>query len=180
MLSSKTRLFNLPQRSILTVLLLVLAQGSLFASNVSFIVLESGNAATVAKNAAILWEDGIMEVFFNNGHIISNAKSRKIPEFPKEELPEEALRDFQEADEGGSDYFMVALLNYSNKSDEVAAMPESVTIRLYSVSPYKFIVEKTIVEKKEARTGEKNTTEYELNNAKKLADEIVWYIGRDM
>jgi hypothetical protein len=162
----------LPKRlSLLTVLLLALT-GSLFAANVSFIVLESGTAAVAAKNAATLWEDGIMEVFFNNGHIISNAKTRKIPVFPKEELPEEALREFQEADEGGSEYFMVALLNYSDSSNEVYATPESVTIRLYSVSPYKFIAEKTIIEKN------KNTVEDELNNAKKIAGEIVWYIGR--
>jgi hypothetical protein len=181
MLSSKKHFFCLPQCALFMVLLLALT-GPLFAANVSFIVLESGKAASASRNTATIWEDGIMEVFFNNGHIISNAKSKKIPLFPKEELPEEALRDFQDADSGGSEYFMVALLNYSDDGSEEYATPKSVTIRIYAVSPYKFIAEKTMDDKnKSLGVGKnKNSADDALGNAKKLAGEIVWYIGRDM
>jgi hypothetical protein len=145
-------------------------------------VLESGKAATASRNTATIWEDGIMEVFFNNGHIISNAKSRKISVFPKEELPEEALRDFQDADSGGSEYFIVALLKYSDDGSEDYAAPKSVTIRLYGVSPYKFITEKTLDDKNKVLgiSKNKNSVDDALSNAKKVAAEIVWYIGRDL
>jgi hypothetical protein len=147
---------------------------SLHAANVSFIVLETGAGAAAARGPAGLWEEGIMEVFFNDGHIISNAKARKINTFPPQEFPEEALRDFQEADEGGSEYFIVAFLNYGEEIKTGISKPQSVTLRLYNVAPYRFLAE-TIV--KEAN---KTPVEDELNVARDCAKEISVFIGRKM
>jgi hypothetical protein len=137
-------------------------------------VLETGAAAAAAKGPAGLWEEGIMEVFFNDGHIISNAKTRKITTFPKQEFPEEALRDFQEADEGGSEFFIVALLSYGDKVAGRNPVPESVTLRLYNVNPYQFLTEKIIEEKSDT------PVEDALNIARNCARDISIFIGRKM
>jgi hypothetical protein len=147
---------------------------SLYAANVSMVVLETGAAALAAREPAGLWEEGIMEVFFNDGHIISNAKAKKIGAFPKQEFPEEALRDFQDADEGGSKYFIVALLNYGDELCAGAARPVSVTIRLFHVTPYQFLTETTIEDVKKA------PVEDELNIARDCAKDISVFIGRIM
>ncbi|MDR2864974.1 MAG: hypothetical protein LBV68_05120, partial [Spirochaetaceae bacterium] len=77
-----------------------------YAANVSFMVIEVGSGTSGLKRTYEVWEDGILEVFFNAGHIISNAQVQKIPFYPNAELPEEAVRDFREAGEGGSEYFI--------------------------------------------------------------------------
>jgi hypothetical protein len=165
---------NLPVRPLLFGLFFIASSFcSIYAATVSFIVLETGAAAAAAKGPAGLWEEGIMEVFFNDGHIISNAKARKITTFPKQEFPEEALRDFQEADEGGSEFFIIALLTYGADDSGKNPLPESATLRLYNVKPYKFLTEKTI-EKSGA------PLEDTLNIARNCAQEISIFIGRMM
>ncbi|MDR3300909.1 MAG: hypothetical protein LBT01_00070 [Spirochaetaceae bacterium] len=146
----------------------------IYAANISFMVIETGGAALAAKGMAELWEDGIMDVFFDAGHIISNARTKKIPAQPtKEEFPEEALRDFQDADEGSSEYFIIAFLNYGDTITTEATAPESVNLRLYKVAPYKFLMEKTA-------NGKYNPSEDALTDVKKLAKAIIPYIGRKM
>lgn len=145
-----------------------------YAANVSFVVIETGAAAQAAQGTAELWEGGIMDVFFDAGHVVSNARAKKMSVIPAEEFPEGALRDFQEADEGGSEYFIIAFLNYAEASEGAeAGAPESVRLRLYKVAPYKFLVE-------ESALGKGFVFEDGVNGARAMAKAIVPYIGRKM
>jgi hypothetical protein len=115
------------------------------AVNVSIIVIETGSGAAISSENAGCWEDNIMDVFFNEGHIVSNARSKRIAHFPQEEIPEEALRDLQAAQEGGSEFFVIALLNYSEKILDGNTKPETIILRLYRVNPYTYMREETVI-----------------------------------
>lgn len=114
------------------------------AENVSVMVIEAGAGATTAEANASSWEDNIMDVFFNEGHIVSNARARRIASFPPEEIPEEALRDLQEASEGGSEYFVIAFLGYGESGKDEKTKPNTVRLRLYRVNPYRYVREEVV------------------------------------
>ncbi|MDR2048038.1 MAG: hypothetical protein LBP69_01140 [Treponema sp.] len=88
--------------------------GALSAATVSFLVVETGLAEeSVRPQSSLLWENGLMDVFFDAGHIVSNAPIMRIPEKTAEKLPGPARIEFDEAKNGGADYFIVVLLEYS-------------------------------------------------------------------
>jgi hypothetical protein len=112
-------------------------------------VIETGVGAQSAGDAAARqWEDGIMEVFFDAGQVISNAPPLWLPACPPGDIPDAALRDLTDAGVGSSDYFIIAFLNYSDAITRgVTPLPTSALLRLYRVSPYRFLVEKSVTAK---------------------------------
>lgn len=117
---------------------------ALNAANISIMVVEAGSGVAAVADNVTSWEDNIMDVFFNEGHIVSNARSKRIAHIPIEEMPEEALRDLQAAHEGGSEFFIIALLGYSEKITDGNNKPETIKLRLYRVSPYQYVWEETV------------------------------------
>ena len=103
------------------------------AAGVSFLVIQTdqpgGNAA---KQYAVQWENCLLEVFFNSGHIVSNAPILQIDEKPLYDFPDEAERDYMLAQEGGMDFFIVAIVDYSSSR---------VTLRLFSTKSQNLIRE---------------------------------------
>jgi len=176
---------NLQKKALIVVFTFFPLTG-LFAANVSFMVLETGAGAFKVDGMANIWEEGFLDAFFNAGHIISNARTVKLDFFPEEELPDAVITDFKEAKEGRSDYFIVVLLNYEAEVNGMTA-PESVTMKLYNVTPYKFIFGKTITRKKngnaEIDKGSNRVlplnikqSREEFLDAQKAAQEIIPYI----
>jgi hypothetical protein len=137
---------------------------SICAANVSVLVIETG--ASEKNNIADLWEDGILDVLFEDGHIVSNAKKIKLSVYPNEEFPPSAINELNEARDGGIDYFVIAILSYPAVLKE-DAKPERATLRLYRIEPYKFLIEK-IIEKPES------------DSIKKMTVSILHLIGRQM
>jgi hypothetical protein len=106
--------------------------------------------------SSLLWENGLMDVFFDAGHIVSNAPIMRIPEKTTEKLPDPVRIEFDQARNGGADYFIMVLLEYPASivngipgSDESPASggaevswgkpvsggkPEKVYMRIFSVS----------------------------------------------
>ena len=108
------------------------------AATVSFLVIETGLSAEAEKKALSgLWESGLLDVFFEAGHIVSNAPVMRLDSNPAKELPDEAQAEFDGAVEGGADFFILALLNYQADS----AKPEHISLRLFRINPYKKLFE---------------------------------------
>ena len=52
-----------------------------------------------------LWESGLMDVFFEAGHIVSNAPALRLDRKPAEAFPEAARPELNEAIAGGGGVF---------------------------------------------------------------------------
>jgi hypothetical protein len=86
---------------------------TLSAATVSFLVVETGLAeGSIRPQSSLLWENGLMDAFFDAGHIVSNAPIMRIPEKTAEKLPGPVRIELDQARNGGADYFIVVLLEY--------------------------------------------------------------------
>jgi hypothetical protein len=105
------------------------------AATISIMIIETGAPDESAGKSADIWESGIMDMFFDEGHIVCNTPSIRISNLDDEELPKEARRNFEDADTNGVDYFVIAQLNYSQNENFVSGL-DKVSLRLYRVNPY--------------------------------------------
>ena len=114
------------------------------ASNVTFLVMETGlrQGSPSAQNHAV-WENGLFDVFFETGHIVSNAHYLRIYEKPGDSLPYDAERDYIDAREGGMDYFVVAIINYTTQKGMEIPKPQNVSLRLFSTKSEQMLYEQT-------------------------------------
>jgi hypothetical protein len=78
-----------------------------------------------------LWENGLMDAFFNAGHIVSNIPVIQIPSGGSGELPEEVQPGFDDALAGGMEYFLLAFLDYQGREGK----PASIRLRLFALKP---------------------------------------------
>jgi hypothetical protein len=116
----------------------VSAQGA----TVSFMVIETGLVEeTPVISSSRLWEDALLDVFFDTGHIVSNTPIVRISEKPQKNLPDEARTFLGEAVEAGAEFFIVAVLDYQNSpgADLFVSKPRSVSLRLFKTEPYRFL-----------------------------------------
>jgi hypothetical protein len=91
-----------------------LAAPALGASTVSVLVMETTRPqGDPTGQYSIMWENGLLEVFFETGHIVTNSPRISIDEKPADGFPDEAEKDFEGAKLGGMDYFLVAIVDYS-------------------------------------------------------------------
>jgi hypothetical protein len=142
-----------------------------FAHTVSFMVVETGlRQEGPAMESTNRWENGLMDVFFDAGHIVSNALVLRIDRKPTTDLPDEARRDFEEAREGGVDFFILAFLDYRSQNESEQndpshpdPTPRRVSLRIFRVNPYQFIFEEGYSEGNTSPGGD------ELTRAKNAA-----------
>lgn len=141
---------------------------SLPAATVSFLIIETGLTADSARpESSSLWESGMMDSFFDAGHIVSNAPILRIEHIdsnPEEKLPVEAHRDMDEAKLGGADFFVVVLLNYENSP---LGRPADILVRIFRVASGQMVYE--------TKCGSYNgvKTEEEFQQVKRNAVRIV-------
>jgi len=113
----------------------VLAVSGIHATGVSFLVLETGLPLdSAASQYSTMWENGLLEVFFDSGHIVSNAsRIRLLDGVSTEGLPPEAEKDYEDARIGGMDYFLVAIVDHPS---------HNVSLRLFSTRSRDLLAEK--------------------------------------
>jgi hypothetical protein len=118
---------------------------SLSAATVSFLVIETGlGQGEGRKDFSSLWETGLMDVFFDAGHIVSNSPVMRLQVVPEEEFPGDALAELDEAREGGVDFFIIALLDYRGSPPEGNQRPpRAISLRLFSINPYRLLFEQS-------------------------------------
>jgi hypothetical protein len=132
------RLKNFSILAFFVLILTVSAQGA----TVSFMVIETGLVEeTPVIESSRLWEDALLDVFFDTGHIVSNTPIVRISEKPQKNLPDEARISLDEAAEGGAEFFVVAVLDYQNSpgAELLLLKPRSVSLRLFKTEPYRFL-----------------------------------------
>jgi hypothetical protein len=114
--------------------------GSLPAATVSFLIIEKGLSAESARpESSFYWESGMMDAFFDAGHIVSNAPIIRIKDKQADSaLPREARRELDEARLGGADFFVVVTLDYHNNPAE---KPGEIRLSVYRVSTGQLLYE---------------------------------------
>jgi hypothetical protein len=133
----------------LIVPLWILLSCPLFAATVSFLVIETGLRETpgtseTPRGYSALWEDSLLDVFFEAGHIVSNAPVMRLSRFPVEDFPEEALADLTEATEGGAEFFILAQLDYLSVQTNTEPVPQNIALRVYRTRPYAMVHEERL------------------------------------
>ncbi|MDR2607304.1 MAG: hypothetical protein LBC57_02840 [Treponema sp.] len=139
------------------------------ASTVSVLVIETGrNGDNPVKEYSTLWEYGILDVFFEAGHIVSNAPIIQTRRKTAKELPDEARPDMEDAKEGGADFFVLALLDYESPDRGGAAgKPDAVSLRLFKISGNKAIYQENV------SPGTYPSRDEEVQGIKRIARKLV-------
>jgi hypothetical protein len=127
------------------------------AVTLSFLVVESGFSGDPTAlpagsfESSSLWENSLLDIFFEAGHIVSNSPILRLPamsakdfpgkESPAKEFPPELRLELNDAIEGGADYFILALLTFPPGAATQDIRPERVSLRVYATRPYRFVYE---------------------------------------
>ena len=127
------------------------------ASMVSFMVVETGlNEEAVSVPYTGIWEGGLMDVFFDAGHIVTNSPSTRIQKRPVRDFIGLLEDDYMEAVSGGAEYFILAYLEF--KSSGGRAVPVRVTLKLYKTDSQRLVFEQNFA----AGSGKDNNEEYRI------------------
>jgi len=138
------------------------------ASMISFFVIETGLPQEGAINQhSLLWENTLLDVFFNEGHIVCNFPIMRFEEKPEGEILQVAAFDIKEAMDVGIDYLILAQLNYVPDSQ----MPGEILFFIYRITPHEKIYEKRITGKAYRSRIE------EVNDLKLIVRELIPYFG---
>jgi hypothetical protein len=126
------------------------------AYTVSFIVVETGLPEEQgACEYSTLWESGLLDEFFDAGHIVSNAPVLRLNKPPAKQFPDEAAGSLNEANVGGADYVVLALLDYQGSgTPHTIPKPKQVSLRLFKTTPFRFIGEEKFTEPRKPDPGE--------------------------
>ncbi|MDR1637768.1 MAG: hypothetical protein LBR93_10590 [Treponema sp.] len=115
------------------------------AATVSFLVIETGLREEGGNSGySALWENSLLNVFFEAGHIVSNAPPMRLSRIPAEDFPQEALADFTEAAEGGAEFFILAQLDYRPSQTGAEPAPRNIALRVYRTRPYGLVHEERL------------------------------------
>ena len=146
---------------------------SLGAATVSVLVIETGlppgNGCTPS---ATVWESGMMDAFFDAGHIVSNAPCQQLYAAVfngSGALPLEAGSDFDQARIGGADFFVLVLLNY--QGDIIENQKKEVFIRVFQVSSGDLLYETKLPGKSWGSTDEEFL--FAKQNAGKILPQLI-------
>jgi hypothetical protein len=130
------------KRSLLAGLIFCALVIPLPAAMVSFLVIETGLPESSGSNSwSGLWESGLLDVFFEEGHIVSNAPIKRLGRTSQNPLPEEVQAEFDEAAAGGADYFILALLDYPPPTGKEIPRPRNAVLRLFRIKPCRLLYE---------------------------------------
>ena len=126
-----------------------------FAANVSCLVIETGPLPEGPRSQySKLWENNLMDVFFDKGHIVSNGRIVRLNQRSKDSFPIEAVNDFEEAKKSGMDYFLVAIIEHPERND--ISKTEIVYLRLFSTKTQDLINEQVYEDNQPKSAKEEN------------------------
>jgi hypothetical protein len=90
---------------------------------------EDGN-----KQHSLAWENALLDACFEAGHVVTNAPLMRLADKTAGDFPEEAAGVMEEALEWGTDFFIIALLDY----EDGGKVPRETTLRLFRSSQRKY------------------------------------------
>jgi hypothetical protein len=127
---------------------LALFSSPLFCAHISMLIVETGlrDGPSVRRGGMTeIWETGLMDVFFEEGHIVTNARTFALKKKPGKDLTGEIKSYITEAESVGIDYFVLAYLNYETTMDAAAnggrfselPKPADIEFNLFNINPSK-------------------------------------------
>jgi hypothetical protein len=155
--------------ALLTLALAVGARGA----TISCVVIETGVREEIPTlDSSRLWEYALLDVFFDTGHIVSNAPILRAAEKPRQNLPDEARGPLNEALEGGAEFFIVAVLDYQSQGGTERPQPRSVSLRLFQTAPHRLVYSQEHTAR-DIRSAERD----ELNNARNVVRALAIHLS---
>ena len=136
---------------------------------ISFLVIETGLPQEGGRNQhSILWENTLLDVFFDSGHIVCNAPMLRYETKPSGDFLLSSALDMEaEALSGGIDYIVFAHLDYSQGSPT----PGEISFLIYRVSGRVKVLERRITGRTYRSTGD------ETDDMKLIVRELVPYFN---
>jgi len=131
---------------IFTLLFCAFIMQPLFGATVSCLVIEIGPSGSIKNQYSTMWENNMMDVFFDIGHIVSNARMIHLDQKPAENFPGEAEKEYQEARSSGMDYFLIAIIEQN----------KTVSLRLFNTNSRELIKEQVYTDKNPISAKEEN------------------------
>ena len=126
------------------------------ASMVSFLLVETGISEDASSTQyTSLWEGGLMAAFFDAGHIVTNGPAARMEKKPSQDFAGVVGADFNEALEGGAEFFVLGYLEY--KIQGGIPVPVGISLKLYNANSRKLIFEQGFP----AGTGKSLDEEYQ-------------------
>ena len=111
-----------------------------FSSTVSLLLVETGlSAEFLGTQHTMLWEDGLLDAFFDAGHIVTNSPILRMERRPSQDLTGQVKNDWDEAGLGGVDYFVLGFLEYQMRGE--AAVPVRIALKIYTTNSQKLLFE---------------------------------------
>jgi hypothetical protein len=146
--------------------------GLLFSETVSVIIVETG----IPEEAPIIessrnWESGIMETFFEYGHIVSNAAMLRLNADQANPYPSEQVINLDDIRDGGAAFYVLAVLHY-NEANGTDSVPSSIALRLIQLRSNKVLYEQQI-------DGSKIDIQNELKYAMQAAEALIPYVKKN-
>jgi len=134
------------------------------AHMVSFFIIETGVPEDARENQhSVFWENAFLDVFFDAGHIVSNAPILRLEDRPSGDILQEI--DMQEVRRAGIDYLIIAQLDYN-----AALAPSDMFFYVFKINPKNKIFESKI----EGRSERSAREEYEY--MKSIARGLIAYV----
>ena len=124
-----------------TAVLLTVLAFSASASTVSFMVVETGlSEETSSPQYSSLWEGGLMSIFFEAGHIVTNNPILRMDkQFPTDIRGTVLEKDLDEAALGGAEYIVLGMLEYQMQGNR--PIPAGINIKIYTTVPQQLVYE---------------------------------------
>jgi len=111
------------------------------ASMVSFYVIETGLPESRLNNEhSVQWENAFMDVFFDAGHIVSNAPMMRFEIKPQGDVMQFAGISIPDARNWGIDFILITQLDYS----DAAQSPANINFIIYRVNANEKIFERQL------------------------------------
>jgi hypothetical protein len=131
------------KKGVITAFLGVFLAFSTEASMISFCVIETGLSPENGRNRhSTLWENALMDVFFDAGYIVSNYPMMRLNSKPPDS--KSTIRssgfDVGEAVDVGIDYILIARLDF----DTALQPPGEISFFLFKVTQHEIVYEKRI------------------------------------
>jgi len=130
------------RRLLSTFVMFLLITFSVSASTVSFLVVETGlnDGISGPQSSSRLWEEGLMGIFFDAGHIVTNNPILRMDTPVPAEIRGTIVEyDYNEAVMGGAEYIVVGFLEYEVQG--IRAVPIRMNIKIYSTVPEELVFE---------------------------------------
>ena len=110
------------------------------ASVVSFLLVETGlRDGAPETQYTSLWEDGLMNAFFDAGHVVTNSLITRMERRPERDLTGIIEVDFREAASGGAEFFILGFLDY--RTQEGRLVPSDIVVKIYRTSSQQIVYE---------------------------------------